>query len=199
MLTILRPQLFQERITAGHAGLQVHAFLIAGAEQEAFRFDAAQQSAADLLRNLAERFHEHQASLSTRQPPSQSEDAWYEIANGAEKLVASEADVQKLVDLREALLTLDRTGGLALRSTREWLKLAAAGSQAGDFDRAFRCASAALDRVRLPHLAVRMKDDSFLKYRAAQETFASGRRPEAVAMVTRLAESRLNLLEQAWK
>lgn len=199
MLTIMRPQVFRERIADGPRGVEVSGYLGADAAgREVFRFEPGRQL-AELLGLVLQRFRERGAQLKGEVPAPSDTGTWYVAESGSDRWIASASEVEKIAELRSALHNLDRSARLAPQCIKNWLDSATASLAAGNPDLAFRQATAALESSRLPHLEIAAKDESTLKVRAAQSTFSGGKKAEGVAMVMRLAEARLKLIEKTWQ
>lgn len=203
MLTLAVQGLFQERIKMESPGrMEVRGVLQGKRDLQLFRYILPVAESSDPLLPLSETFLEYQQALDREYPPSDWEGSWYSIRTSESSgriLVLVDTRLSEFPQLDAALLEFDRTKRIAPTSIRNWLEAARTLRQAGKFEEAFRCATAALQRSKLPHIRILSKDDTSLKYRAASSTFDGGHQEQGVDMVVKLAEARLQLLERSWE
>ncbi len=201
VLTITCQGKFSERILeVSPDSIQIQGFLFGKENHELFRTSTIPFSDY-LIRNVWESFQLHSDELTAKNAESELQGCWFSASGRSTQpeLVATYGEIERLSDLATSLRELDRTEGLTAASIRHWLKAARARVISGDLDEAYLCAAAALERSSLPYLTIMGKDDSSLKYRAAQATYDVGRKAEAVEMIIQLAERRLSRIQDSWR
>jgi hypothetical protein len=168
--------------------------------EELFRFTSAApdpEARARMMR-IVEAVREHGSEIK----PKEERSGLLIVANAKEpeaRRAVEAADLGDRPELRADLLKLDRQGRLAIDSLRKWLRVLTLRREDGRLDEAFQLGVAAFERGRISYIRILLKDDSSLKRRAAESTFESGRKAEAVEIIEHLATSRLRLIEKEWK
>ncbi len=197
MLRIVYPSGFREEIAASAPDtMSVHAYGHDG--HEIFSLNAHGKGAARQLKSVLDQIRSHGATVKSE---AGAGDTRIEAMPqpGVPAAVVATADLGNLPALRESLLQLDQGGHLAPATMRHWLEAAESRQALHQLETAFQCGVAALERGRLPHLRLRIKDDTSDKQMAARITFDNGKQADGVAMILRLARNYLKLLEDAWK
>jgi hypothetical protein len=200
MIELKCKPVFGERIDLGgpeHVLVKASVF---AEDSEAFRLVADVSSAGDRLDAVTQAVQHRQDEFEQKEPGIDGDGMWCMI-EGTEprtRLFVSDMQIEESLEIRAALLDLDRGGHLAILSIRMWLDLAGAERDHGRLDRAFLCSEAALRRSQFPYINLRTKDDSLLKLKAAHATFRSGQKVQAIAAVIQLAKTRWERLQRAW-
>jgi hypothetical protein len=167
-------------------------------EKELFRFKAAVTEAGSHLDRITEAIRTHGSPLKPNARPQETL-----LVVGPGKIDARPGldgpGLGRLPGLREELLSLDREGSLCPDSMRRWLQAAERRQVSVELTQAFQCAMAALERGYLSYIRILMKDDTSVKRKAATITFDGGKKAEGVEIMKRLAQSRLQYIEKAWK
>jgi len=201
MLTIAVHGLFQEHVRLENQDrLEITAELADNPQLRRFRFVLPATSSSDPLQQVAETFRLHEGSLAHTYPLPEWEGSWFSFRSEQKDrrvVIALDTQLATFPDLRDALEAFDRGRRIAPTSVRNWLQCARDWQAKHDFSVSFRCARAALERSKLPYIRIVTKDDTGLKFHAAQSTFDAGQQEQAVHMVMQLAEARLRLLEKA--
>ncbi len=197
MLRIVYSSGFREEIAASAPDtISVHAYGPDG--HEIFSLSAHGKGAARQLKSVLDQIRSHGATAKSESGVGDTRIEAMPQPGVPAALVAT-ADLGSLPALQESLLQLDQGGHLAPATMRHWLEAAESRQALQQLETAFQCGVAALERGRLPHIRLRIKDDTSDKQMAARITFDNGKQAEAVAMILRLASNYLKLLEDAWK
>lgn len=189
---------FQAEAVHDGPRLKIEVTLTGGAKTS---LDAsADQLPAD-WKAIEERFTDPLEALVRFLPSEEYSGPWYALIREESEppeFVLWAQRIHESEELRELLLRLDQHLNLTPQLARALVNAAAAAARSGNQDVSFRWAEAAWRWTRLPHVKILSKDDTAMKFRAAQLQFESGKKSEAIAMVARFAISRVEALEAAW-
>jgi hypothetical protein len=192
MFKILYSNGCREELTAASAdSIGVRAYTPDG--QHVFSFAASADNAAARLSGITGKLRSAAASASQAvEPEGLRLDA---TSPSDQKKLVIEADEFEDSELPE----LDKSARLTQQTMRHWIEAAEARQAVKQFETAFQCGAAALERGHMPYIELPVKDDTGQRRRAAQSTFEGGRQEQAVAMILQLSKGFLKLVDEHWK